>query len=81
MSDAYTAYRELLKALDKPTWKQIGLHLLKMTIVMASFSVCIMLLWNSCLVGSVDGVHPLSFWTALGLMLLVRIFPTPQIKG
>jgi hypothetical protein len=30
----------------------------------------VMWLWNNCLVGAVDGVHPVGFWQALGLMIL-----------
>ena len=27
-------------------------------------------LWNSCLVGTVDGIHAINFWKALGLSVL-----------
>lgn len=30
-------------------------------------------LWNSCLVGAVDGVHQLSFWQAMGMNFLCSI--------
>ena len=31
------------------------------------------LLWNGCLIGAVDGVHPITFWQALGLNFLFSI--------
>jgi hypothetical protein len=30
-------------------------------------------LWNHSLVGAVDGVHPITFWQALGINLLFGI--------
>jgi hypothetical protein len=30
----------------------------------------VQLLWNSCLVGAVDGIHPIGFLQALGLVFL-----------
>jgi hypothetical protein len=30
----------------------------------------VQLLWNGCLVGAVDGVHPIGFWQAMGLNFL-----------
>jgi hypothetical protein len=30
-------------------------------------------LWNHSLVGAVDGVHPITFWQALGINLLCGI--------
>lgn len=35
------------------------------------------LLWNSCLVGAIDGVHEIGFWQALGLNFLFGIL----VKG
>jgi hypothetical protein len=31
------------------------------------------LLWNYCLVGAVDGVHPIGFWQALGITFLCNV--------
>jgi hypothetical protein len=30
----------------------------------------VQLLWNGCLIGAVDGVHPIGFWQAMGLTFL-----------
>lgn len=30
----------------------------------------VQLLWNGCLIGAVDGVHPIGFWQAMGLNFL-----------
>jgi hypothetical protein len=39
------------------------------------------LLWNYCLIGAVDGVHPIGFWQALGINLLFGIlFKTSNSK-
>ena len=33
----------------------------------------VQLLWNSCLVPAVDGIHPIGFWQALGITVLFNI--------
>lgn len=33
----------------------------------------VQLLWNGCLIGAVDGVHPIGFWQAMGLNILFGI--------
>lgn len=33
----------------------------------------VQLLWNYSLVGAVDGVHPITFWQALGISFLFSI--------
>lgn len=30
-------------------------------------------LWNHSLVGTIDGIHPISFWQAYGIFLLVNL--------
>lgn len=30
----------------------------------------VQLLWNGCLVGAIDGIHPIGFWQAMGLNFL-----------
>ena len=37
------------------------------------FAWPVQLLWNGCLIGAVDGVHPITFWQALGLTFLFSI--------
>ena len=37
------------------------------------FAWPVQLLWNGCLVDAVDGVHPITFWQALGLTALFSI--------
>lgn len=33
----------------------------------------VMWVWNSCLVGVIDGIHPLTdFWKTLGLIILIH---------
>jgi len=34
------------------------------------YAVPIVFLWNKCLVGTIDGVHEIDFWKALGLAIL-----------
>jgi hypothetical protein len=36
-------------------------------------SLPVMLLWNSCLVGAIDGVHEITWLQAWGLQVLVNI--------
>lgn len=33
----------------------------------------VQLLWNYSLVGAVDGIHPITFWQALGISFLFSI--------
>jgi hypothetical protein len=41
----------------------------------------VQLLWNGCLIGAVDGVHPIGFWQAMGLNFLFSIlFKTSNSK-
>lgn len=48
------------------------------------YAVPIVFLWNSCLVGTVDGVHEINFWKALGLAILFNLLlpkaPTSKSK-
>jgi hypothetical protein len=44
------------------------------------YAVPIVLLWNSCLVGTIDGVHEINFWKALGLTILLNLL-TPLSKS
>ena len=37
------------------------------------FAWPVQLLWNECLINAVDGVHPITFWQALGLNFLFSI--------
>ena len=30
-------------------------------------------LWNNALVGAIDGINPIGFWQALGLMILANV--------
>lgn len=36
----------------------------------------VMWLWNSCLVGTVEGIHEITFWKALGLIVLFQVLFT-----
>ena len=33
----------------------------------------VQLLWNGCLIQAVDGLHPITFWQALGINVLCGI--------
>lgn len=33
----------------------------------------IQLLWNGCLVGAINGVNPIGFWQAFGIMILAKL--------
>lgn len=48
-----------------------GIALLFMAAILFAWPV--QLLWNGCLIGAVDGVHPITFWQALGLNFLFSI--------
>jgi hypothetical protein len=37
-------------------------------------------LWNNCLVGAVDGIHPIGFWQTWGLYILIQWFFTKSIS-
>lgn len=37
------------------------------------FGLPVMWLWNHSLVGAVDGVHPISFTQALGIIILIGL--------
>jgi len=51
----------------------VGLIALSL-ILAALFAYPVMWLWNGCLVGTVDGIHPItSFWQSFGIMLLCSI--------
>ena len=45
------------------------------------YTVPLVFLWNTCVVGTIDGVHELTFWKALGLAILISMLSTrPIIK-
>jgi hypothetical protein len=51
----------------------IGIIILAIAIG-ALFAFPVMWLWNGCLVGTVDGIHPItSFWQAFGIMVLFSL--------
>ena len=38
------------------------------------FAAPVMWLWNGCIVGTVDGIHPItSFWQAFGILVLFSL--------
>jgi hypothetical protein len=47
------------------------------------YAMPIVFLWNSCLVGTIDGVHEINFWKALGLSVLFNLLTAknPQTKS
>ena len=56
--------------------KGIGLILAGISLLVVAailFAWPVQLLWNECLIGAVDGVHPITFWQALGLNFLFSI--------
>jgi hypothetical protein len=48
-----------------------GIAILVVAAVLMAWPV--QLLWNGCLIGAVDGVHPIGFWQAMGLNFLFGI--------
>jgi len=56
--------------------ERLGVFLSAVAVV---FVACVLLawpvqlLWNHSLVGAVDGVHPITFWQALGIGFLFSI--------
>jgi len=47
-------------------------------LVSAIFALPIQFLWNSCLVDAVNGINPIGFWQALGILILFTILFTPK---
>jgi hypothetical protein len=45
-------------------------------VVVILMALPVQLLWNYCLVGAIDGVQPIGFWQALGIIALVAIMRT-----
>jgi hypothetical protein len=37
------------------------------------YAVPVVFLWNWCLVGTIDGVHEINFWKALGISILINM--------
>ena len=37
------------------------------------FAWPVQLLWNGCLIDAVDGIHPITFWQAMGINFLFSI--------
>lgn len=50
--------------------------LIVVTVVLLAWPV--QLLWNSCLIGAVDGVHPIGFWQAMGITFLFSMLFKPS---
>ncbi|VDM07210.1 unnamed protein product [Wuchereria bancrofti] len=51
------------------------------TIVAVITAYPVMWLWNGCLVGTIDGVHEITFFKALGLAVLCALLFKPGIGG
>lgn len=72
----------VLKALEPPTTGQIiknlALTALLAVISVSFYAAVLMLIWNNCLVGSIDGIHPMNFWAAAGATVLVRLTLPPR---
>jgi len=50
--------------------EKIGTVIGLLVVVAVLLAWPVQLLWNGCLVGAVDGVHPIGFWQAMGLNFL-----------
>ena len=50
--------------------EKIGAVIGVLVIVAVLLAWPVQLLWNGCLIGAVDGVHPIGFWQAMGLVFL-----------
>ena len=50
--------------------------LIVVTVVLLAWPV--QLLWNNCLIGAVDGVHPIGFWQAMGITFLFSMLFKPS---
>lgn len=51
----------------------IGMALVTVVIAAVIMAWPTQLLWNSCLVPAVDGVHEIGFWQALGINILFQL--------
>ena len=61
--------------------EKIGAVIGVLVIVAVLLAWPVQLLWNGCLIGAVDGVHPIGFWQAMGLNFLFGIlFRTSNSK-
>jgi hypothetical protein len=50
--------------------EKIGAVIGVLIVVAVLLALPVQLLWNGCLIGAVDGVHPIGFWQAMGLTFL-----------
>jgi hypothetical protein len=41
----------------------------------------VQLLWNYCLVNAIDGINPIGFWQALGIVALVAMLRIGRSKA
>lgn len=53
--------------------EKIGAVIGVLVIVAVLLAWPVQLLWNGCLIGAVDGIHPIGFWQAMGLNFLFGI--------
>lgn len=44
-------------------------------------SLPVWLLWNSCLVGAIDGVQPIGWFQSWGIMMLVQLLFKMEVKA
>jgi hypothetical protein len=42
-------------------------------VILAGFSAVVMLLWNGCLAPAVNGVNPIGYFQAMGLLVLAQV--------
>ena len=57
----------------KPRWARFVMIAICCFIVGSLFVWGVMNLWNRILVVSVNGIHPIDFWQALGILVLSKI--------
>lgn len=60
-----------MRHLNAP-YRGLRLLLLFLAFITAA-SAAVMWLWNAVLAAAVDGIRPLSYWQALGLLVLARL--------
>jgi len=60
----------------KQTFAVVVTAIVFIAVVAILLAYPVMWLWNSCLVGTVEGIHEITFWKALGLIALFQVLFT-----
>lgn len=57
----------------KEVFKTIGIALVTIVIAAIIMALTVQFLWNVFLIHSIDGIHKIGFWQALGINILFQL--------